>query len=62
MAGAKPNRLTRTKNKNQDQKTGKTSKTGKADFQGFLGQLPFLIVKKFAMAGQLALPAMSVMR
>ena len=62
MAGAKSNRLTRTKNKNQDQKTGKTSKTGKADFQGFLGQLPFLIVKKFAMAEQFALPAMSVIR
>ena len=59
MAGAKSNRLTRTKNKNQDQKT---SKTGKADFQGFLGQLPFLIVKKFAMAGQFVPPAMSVMR
>jgi hypothetical protein len=27
-----------------------------------LGQLPFLIVKKFAMAGQFVPPAMSVMR
>ena len=59
MAGTKPNRFTRAKNKNQSQKTGTT---GKADFQGFFGQLPVLIVKRFAMAGQFFAPAMSVMR
>jgi hypothetical protein len=62
MAGTKPNRFTRTKNKNQNQKTGKTDKTDKTDFQGFFGQLPVLIVKRFAMAGQFVPPAMSVIR
>mgnify|MGYP007000129574 CR=1 len=55
---AKPNRFTRTKNKNQDQKTGKTSK---ADFQGFFVHMPLLIVKRFTMARKFARAVMSLM-
>jgi len=59
MAGAKANRLTRAKDKEHDQKAGKT---GKTDFQGFFCQMLFLNAIGFAMAVQFDTPAMSLVR